>query len=208
MDKDRTSNAAITQQLPAAALRNVPEAAAQAEAGQAMANTEVGEAMAQAEPGEAVGLPSSTEMLERVSDESSQALAGYKQILRQALERRPAGIRRRLADVLGKNRSFISQLSNPSYSTPIPAPYVEPIFAVCHFSASERENFLMAYERAHPGRLSRPASAVPLRRVELHLPDLGSEERNADFERLLQDLAFRLANLARTEKTTANGAFP
>jgi hypothetical protein len=43
--------------------------------------------------------------------------------------------------------------------------------------------------------------------VEFHLPDLGSDARNADLDRMLQDLAFRLANLAQAKTTSANGAF-
>jgi len=190
MDKDRSRNPASTQLLQAAALTSTVDASPHA------SDTE------------GTGLAGPADASEHAYEDASRALAAYKQILRQALERRPAGIRRRLADVLGKNRSFISQLANPNYSTPIPAPYVEPIFAVCHFSQSEREAFLLAYEHAHPGRLARPSPAVPLRRVEFHLPDLGCEARNADLERLLQDLAFRLANLARPEPTSSNGAFP
>ena len=49
--------------------------------------------------------------------EPGHAVAAYKQILRTVLDQRPAGIRRRLADVLCKNRSFITHLSNPTYST-------------------------------------------------------------------------------------------
>jgi hypothetical protein len=122
-------------------------------------------------------------------------VAAYKQILRDALEQRPAGIRRRLADVLGKNRSFITHLSNPVYSTPIPAPYVEPIFSVCHFSAAEREHFLAAYERAHPGRLARPAPHAPLRRIELALPDLQDPQLNNQLDRLLHDFGLRVAQM-------------
>ena len=129
------------------------------------------------------------------SIDSGTAVAAYKQILREALDRRPAGIRRRLADVLGKNRSFITHLSNPAYSTPIPAPYVEPILAVCHFSIPERESFLAAYERAHPGKLARPAPHAPLRTVSLRLPDLQDPQRNAQLDRMLHDMAFRIAHL-------------
>jgi hypothetical protein len=128
------------------------------------------------------------------------AVAAYKQILRTALELRPAGIRRRLAEVLGKNRSFITHLSSPVYSTPIPANYVETIFSVCHFSAAEREAFLSAYEHAHPGRLARPAPQAAWRRVEVRLPDLNDPARNAQLDRLLQDMGLRIAHLMQTEQ--------
>jgi hypothetical protein len=127
--------------------------------------------------------------------EPGTAVSAYKQILRDVLERRPAGIRRRLADVLGKNRSFITHLSNPAYSTPIPAQYVESMLAVCHFSAAERESFIAAYERAHPGRLARPSARTVWRRVELQLPDLNDPDRNTQLDRLLQDMGVRLAHL-------------
>jgi|APDOM4702015023_1054809.scaffolds.fasta_scaffold96274_2 hypothetical protein len=131
--------------------------------------------------------------------ESGNPVAAYKQILRDVLEKRPAGIRRRLADVLAKNRSFITHLSNPVYATPIPAQYVDAIFSVCHFSAAEREDFIDAYERAHPGKLARPAPNAPLRRIELRLPDLQDPMRNAQLDRLLQDFALRVAHIMQAE---------
>ena len=130
--------------------------------------------------------------------EPGTAVAAYKQILRDALEKRPTGIRRRLADVLGKNRSFITHLSNPIYSTPIPVPYVEPILAVCHFSVPEREAFLAAYEKAHPGKLARPSPHAALRTIELRVPDLGDLQRNQQLDRMLHDFAFRIAHLVHT----------
>jgi hypothetical protein len=127
--------------------------------------------------------------------DTGTAVAAYKQILREALEKRPAGIRRRLAEVMGKNRSFITHLSNPTYSTPIPARYVDSILAVCHFSLPEREAFLAAYEKAHPGKLARPAAHASLRTVSMRLPDLEDPDRNAQLERMLHDMAFRIAHL-------------
>ena len=46
------------------------------------------------------------------------AVADYKRILQEVLENRPAGTRLRLAEALGKNRSFISQIANPNSSIP------------------------------------------------------------------------------------------
>jgi len=137
--------------------------------------------------------------------EPGTAVSAYKQILRDVLEQRPAGIRRRLAEVLGKNRSFITHLSNPIYSTPIPAQYVESIFAVCHFSVAEREAFIAAYEHAHPGRLARPSARTVWRRVELQLPDLNDPDRNAQLDRLLQDMGVRLAHLMQAPDGEGGG---
>ena len=130
-----------------------------------------------------------------VPAEEGNAVAAYTQILRDVIEQRPSGIRRRLAEVLGKNRSFITHLSNPVYSTPIPAQYVESILAVCHFSIAEREAFLAAYERAHPGRLARPPAGTMWRNVTVRLPDLNDPARNAQLDRLLQDMGVRIAHM-------------
>jgi hypothetical protein len=130
--------------------------------------------------------------------EEGNAVAAYKQILRDVLEQRPAGVRRRLAEMLGKNRSFITHLSNPIYSVPIPAQYVESILAVCHFSIGEREAFLAAYERAHPGRLARPTARTTWRTFTLRLPDLNDPDRNAQLDRLVQDMGVRIAHLLQS----------
>ena len=69
-------------------------------------------------------------------------VADYKFILRRALDNRPSGTRLKLAPALGKNRSFVSQITNPAYLVPIPAKHVAIIFEVCHLSGSERAAFL------------------------------------------------------------------
>src|ERR1700682_4742641 len=84
---------------------------------------------------------------------SQELIAAYKAILRDVLDRRPSGMRQRLAEALGKNRSFITQIANPAYQTPIPAQHVQPIIQICHFSVQERDRFLEAYQTAHPRRL-------------------------------------------------------
>src|SRR5947209_19149870 len=86
-------------------------------------------------------------------DARASSVEAYKSLLREVLERRPSGTRQRLANALNKNRSFVSQISNPTYQVPIPAPHLDVIFEVCHFSASEKKAFLEAFQRAHPNRL-------------------------------------------------------
>src|SRR5204863_3319321 len=78
------------------------------------------------------------------------AVADYKRVLQQVLENRPAGTRLRLAEALGKNRSFISQIANPSYSVPITAGHIECIVDICHFLASEKAQFMAAYQHGNP----------------------------------------------------------
>jgi hypothetical protein len=45
---------------------------------------------------------------------SEEAVARYKAILQRVIANRPSGTRQRLAGSFGKNRSFVSQISNPA----------------------------------------------------------------------------------------------
>jgi hypothetical protein len=129
-------------------------------------------------------------------DESASATtAEYKRLLANVLDRRPSGTRQRLAAALGKNRSFISQISNPAYATPIPASHIEVIFEICHFSSEEKRQFLDAYVRAHPRRLALVSDRHALKSHTLHLPDLGDEDRNARLHALVADFVRQIARL-------------
>jgi hypothetical protein len=122
-----------------------------------------------------------------------ELVAAYKSILQAIIDNRPSGTRQRIAAALGKNRSFVSQITNPVYPTPIPAQHLETIFSICHFSAAEREAFLHAYRRAHPGRLEVVAQDRPVRRVTVEMPDFGNAAKNRAADEMLADLARRLA---------------
>ena len=128
------------------------------------------------------------------------AVASYKSIFKAVLDKRPSGMRLRLAHVMGKNRSFISQIANPAYQIPIPVQHLNTIFEVCHFSPAERAAFLEAYGRAHPGRASRLGGVPRERVVTLHLPDLGDQKRNGQLDTLLHDFARRLIALLQEER--------
>jgi hypothetical protein len=125
------------------------------------------------------------------------AVAEYKRVLARVLENRPSGTRQRLAVALGKNRSFVSQIANPSYSTPIPVPHLEIIFEICLFPANERKAFLEAYGRAHPGKLERTRHRKDhrLRPVTVYVPDLEDDAKNHALDRLLADIATRIGKL-------------
>ncbi len=124
----------------------------------------------------------------------------YKILLRRILENRPSGTRLRLAQALGKNRSFVSQISNPAYATPIPAPHLKVIFEICHFSPDQRRAFLEAYGRAHPRRLARAQARAQMRRLTLPLPDLGSVSRNEQLDRLLINFVEGVVGLIQDHK--------
>jgi len=131
------------------------------------------------------------------TDTASQeaAVARYKSILQRVMETRPSGTRQRLAGALGKNRSFVSQITNPAYATPIPARHLEAIFDVCHFSARERRDFLAAYVAAHPRRLPVAVDDRRLRAHTIYLPDLGDQTRNRELDRMVADFVQRLTRL-------------
>ena len=51
---------------------------------------------------------------EAAGSAADDAIRDYKQILAAIIDRRPSGTRQRLADELGKNRSFITQIISPA----------------------------------------------------------------------------------------------
>jgi len=136
-------------------------------------------------------------MSERTApEEPSDAVVGYKVILKRVLDNRPSGTRQRLADGLGKNRSFVSQIANPAYPVPIPAQHIETIFEICHFSQDERRDFLAAYARAHPRRLALMTAARRSRTITIDVPDLGDARRNQAIDMLLAELVRRIGRFA------------
>ena len=125
----------------------------------------------------------------------SASVAQYKAVLQQVLEARPSGTRQRIAVALGKNRSFVSQIANPAYATPIPARHLDLIMEICHFSQAERKAFLDAYADAHPRRLSLVDARPKVRPHTVLLPDLGDAERNRKIDVLIGDFVLKLADL-------------
>lgn len=123
------------------------------------------------------------------------AVADYKRILQQVLENRPAGTRLRLAEGLGKNRSFISQIANPTYSVPIPARHIERIFEICHFLASEKTQFMEAYRRAHPHRAPGNSGEARWREIVLRVPDLHDRQKNKQLDDMMKEMLQRILRL-------------
>jgi hypothetical protein len=133
--------------------------------------------------------------------DTTELVGTYKTVLREVLERRPSGMRQRLAEALGTTRSFVSQITNPAYPTPIPAPYIATIIEICHFSESERTRFLAAYRRAHPRRgKAAPPGGERQRTLTLTVPDFGVDGLNDEFDALVTDLVTRLRRLMAEAK--------
>jgi hypothetical protein len=133
----------------------------------------------------------------RVKDEDHRvsAVAAYKGVLQRVVDNRPSGTRHRLAEALGKNRSFISQITSPAYSVPIPAVHLDTIFQVCHFTAAEKSEFLAAYNQAHTRQVGKARKATGTRTITLKVPDLGSARRNRMLDEAIAEMAERLAKL-------------
>lgn len=123
-------------------------------------------------------------------------IRAYKTLLNEVLDQRPSGTRQRLADALGKHRSFVTQMTSPSYATPIPQKHVATILSVCHFSPAERETFLAAYRKAHRGAAIGDASRK-MRHLSLLVPDLGEDKANAAFDRAINDFMGTMGGLLK-----------
>lgn len=126
------------------------------------------------------------------------AIAGYKALLRSFIERRPSGLRGRLAMALGKHKSFVSQIANPAYAVPIPRGDLPIIFELCHLSPQEREGFLALYRRAHPERRGRRAALAPrAQELRIAIPPFRGEATAREVEALILDHAARIIRLAQ-----------
>jgi len=121
------------------------------------------------------------------------AVAAYKRMLAAIIDKRPSGTRQRLASALAKNRSFVSQITNPAYATPIPANHLAQIFEVCHFSSSERREFTRLYAAAHPKKVLRETQQRQMLAVQL--PDLGDDDRNRKLHGLVSGFVRQIAKL-------------
>ena len=129
----------------------------------------------------------------------AEIIAGYKSLLRSFLERRPSGLRGRLAMALGKHKSFVSQIANPAYAVPIPAGDLPIIFEICHLSPQEREGFLDALSPA-PTPSARAACAPPGPRgheLRIAVPEFRSAATAREVEALILDLSARIIRLAQ-----------
>ena len=123
-----------------------------------------------------------------------ELVRGYKSVLRECIDQRPSGMRRKIAEVLGTHKSFISQITNPADPTPIPSRHLEAIIDVCHLSPAEQDRFLAAYGEAHPEQREPDRSVAPLHYRSLHLqiPVLSDPDRQEALEAVIRDTVRRI----------------
>lgn len=125
-----------------------------------------------------------------------ELIAAYKEILRHCIDQRPSGLRQKIAQVLGTHKSFISQITNPNDSTPIPARHLEAIIDVCHLSRPEQEWFLEAYGSAHPNRPAINQSGHRhYKTLHVQVPVLGDPSKQRALETLVNDTVQRICAL-------------
>jgi len=131
----------------------------------------------------------------------SDPVAAYKTLLRQMIERRPSGTKRKLAAAFGTHPSFISQITNPALRVPLPAQHIPALFRVCHFSAEEQESFLDLYATAHPSQSVAIDELAASERdvLRIPIPAFDRPETRAEVEALIREFADRV--IALTSKT-------
>lgn len=146
-----------------------------------------------------------------MADEASQTdtdpVAEYKILLRRYLERRPSGTRQKLAEAFGTHKSFISQVTNPTYRVPLPAQHIPAMFRVCHLNEEEQSHFLEVYGRAHPAQSAAIEELASIERdvLRIPLPHDMDEERRRQVRQLIQDFAERVIALARPGSQSEDG---
>ncbi len=132
-----------------------------------------------------------------------ELVADYKKVLQSYIDLRPSGIRLKIADAIGKHKSFVSQITNPSYLVPVPARHVGAIMDICHFSPEEREAFLAAYRQAHPNQSRKLQPAAGKRAghhtIHIEVPLFDDTERQHEVEETIRHFARRVIALARRD---------
>ena len=142
-----------------------------------------------------------TVIMEPASDQSKgELVAKYKGILQKYINQRPSGARIRIAEELNKNKSFVTQITNPSYTIPVPARHLNVIFDICHFTVKERETFLKAYTAAHPNyqyRVIKPATKPQRRQrtLSIEVPILEDSAQQQQIESMVKEYAQQLFQL-------------
>jgi hypothetical protein len=130
-----------------------------------------------------------------------ELVAAYKRLLQEYIDRRPSGLRLKVAKAIGKHRSFVSQITNPIYPIPVPARHLEAIFRICHLAPEEKQAFLAAYETAHPNHPRAeprsPRKSREKRIVEIELPILDDPEMEREMDELLRQVARQIEKLVR-----------
>jgi len=130
-----------------------------------------------------------------------ELVAAYKRLLQEYIDRRPSGLRLKIAKAIGKHRSFVSQITNPIYPIPVPSRHLEAIFRICHLAPEEKQAFLSAYAAAHPNHPRAeprsPRKSREKRIVEIELQILDDPTIEREMDELLRQVARQIEKLVR-----------
>lgn len=128
-------------------------------------------------------------------------VAAYKRLLQEYIDKRPSGLRLKIAKAIGKHRSFVSQITNPAYPIPVPSRHLESIFRICHLAPEEKQAFMAAYEAAHPRHplveRRAPRRGREKRTIEIELPMVEDAELERELEELLRLVARQIEKIVR-----------
>ncbi|MCG8508733.1 MAG: hypothetical protein MI741_05835 [Rhodospirillales bacterium] len=140
-----------------------------------------------------------------LDQEKTVLIAEYKRLLQSFLDRRPSGTRLKIADALQTHKSFVTQITNPAYSVPLPETHVETIMAICHFTQEERQEFLKAYADAHPRRSEalRRGRRKPRvsKRLTIDIPDFKDPGLQRQVEATITAMAEQVIRLAKRNRS-------
>lgn len=133
------------------------------------------------------------------TESKHELIRAYKTFLKEAVEARPSGLRLRIASQIGKNKSFVSQITSPNYKTPLPEKYVDPILDAIHLTQKDRDQFLQIYRRAHPRARTRSTEPVhdEMRVLRIELPKLESRRLESRVDQMILQFARNLSDIAR-----------
>ncbi len=136
-------------------------------------------------------------------DENDDLIGAYKDLIRSYLAIRPSGLRKKISDAIGTNRSFVTQITNPNYRVPIPSQYISKIMDVCHLTVVERSNFMNAYLAAHPGQadLLNARSSAKEASFTVDLSTVEDVETREMIKRSLRSVAETLIAMSNRDKT-------
>jgi hypothetical protein len=134
-------------------------------------------------------------------------VVAYKHLLRDIVDRRPSGTRRKLAQAFGTHPSFISQLTNPALKVPLPAQHIPTLFGVCHCTKEEREQFLLLYRRAHPAQSTSISELAAGERnvIKIVVPQFADPQTGAEVEAAIREFAERIIRLASGRGRSKSG---
>jgi hypothetical protein len=127
-----------------------------------------------------------------------EAVRAHKRLLQGGLDRRPSGTRQKIAEPLGKHKSFVSQITNPACSAPVPARHLGAISEIRHLAPEERASFVAADRIAHPCRsraIEHEAGEGDAHVIQIGVPNLGGARLRRELEEIIRHAASRIIAL-------------